>query len=189
MVDATLPLLSYVASSALATGQEPEKVGSGHHTLYPYGAYPTANGWMAVAVVSDKFWPRLCEGLGMGDLHGDSRLTTIQGRRAHMAMIESRLVEALSRLSQDEADRRLREAGVPHAPVRSVLEAIATPYVRARGLVADVPTPEGQYSVITGPLRAGGPLRPAPALGEHTAEVLREVLPEDSPLLTALLRP
>ena len=189
MVDATLPLLSYVASSALATGQEPEKVGSGHHTLYPYGAYPTANGWMAVAVVSDKFWPRLCEALGMGDLQSDSRLTTIQGRRAHIAKIESRLVEALSRLSQDEAGRRLREAGVPHAPVRSVLEAIATPYVRARGLVADVPTPEGQYSVITGPLRAGGPLRPAPALGEHTAEVLREVLPADSPLLTALLRP
>ncbi len=187
MVDATLPLLSYMASSALATGQEPEKVGSGHHTVYPYGAYPTSDGWMVVAVLSDKFWPRLCDALGLDALRDDRRLDINEGRRAHAREIDLALASALSDLSQQEADRRLRRTAVPHAPVRSVLEAITTPYVRGRGLVVEVPTAEGPYAVVTGPLRADRPLRAAPGLGEHTEEVLREVLPAGSPLLPAVL--
>jgi crotonobetainyl-CoA:carnitine CoA-transferase CaiB-like acyl-CoA transferase len=182
MVDATLPLLSYMASSALATGVEPEKVGSGHHTVYPYGAYPTADGWIAVAVLSDKFWPRLCGALEMDSLSGDPGLATNDGRRARSDEVEETLVAAFSRLTIDEAARRLRQAEVPHAPVRGVLDALATPYVRSRGMVVEVPTPEGPYSLITGPLAAGQVLRPAPSLGEHTNEVLEEILgPEVNP--------
>ncbi|HZD04731.1 MAG TPA: hypothetical protein VE173_07430, partial [Longimicrobiales bacterium] len=68
-----------------------------------------------------------------------------------------------------------------------VLQALATPYVQERGMVAEVAAPGGVYRVVEGPLRAAQPLRAAPSLGEHTAEVLSEVLGPQSPLLALLL--
>ena len=176
MVDATLPLLSYMGSAALATGVEPEKVGSGHHTVYPYGAYPAGDGWIVIAVLSDKFWPRLCEALGLDGLAGDVGLATNAGRRERSDEVDEALVAALSATTVEEACSRLREAGVPNGTVRGVLDALATPYVRGRGMVVEVATPEGPYSFITGPLAARSPLRSAPTLGQHTEDVLREAL-------------
>jgi len=93
----------------------------------------------------------------------------------------------LSRLTVEEVCARLADAGVPHAPVNGMVDALATPYVAERGMVAQVATPEGSYRTVRGPLNDGRPLRPAPGLGEHTAEVLRSVLPADAALLAELL--
>jgi crotonobetainyl-CoA:carnitine CoA-transferase CaiB-like acyl-CoA transferase len=182
MLDATLPLLSYMGSAALATGDEPEKVGSGHHTIYPYGAYPAGDGWIAIAVLSDKFWPRLCLALGLDALAGDAGLETNAGRRERSDEVDEALSAALSAMSVEEACGRLREAGVPNGAVRGVLDALATPYVQGRGMVVEVATPEGPYSFISGPLVGRSPLRPAPTLGQHTEEVLREALTAEAPL-------
>jgi crotonobetainyl-CoA:carnitine CoA-transferase CaiB-like acyl-CoA transferase len=187
MLDATLPLLSYMATAALLTGDEPAKVGSGHHTLEPYGAYPATDGWMVIAVLADKFWPRLCDALELDSLRHDARLVTNAGRDRFRNEVEQALAEATAGLSVGELDRRLLDAGVPHAPVLGILEALGTSYVRDRGIVADVSTAEGPYSVVRGPLRSSGPPRPAPSLGQHTEEVLREVLGPDSPILAAVL--
>jgi crotonobetainyl-CoA:carnitine CoA-transferase CaiB-like acyl-CoA transferase len=175
MVDATLPLLSYMATSALVTGVEPAKVGSGHHSLVPYGAYPVADGWIVVAVLSDKFWPRLCDAVGLELLRDDARLTTNEGRLRFSAEVDTAVAGALSRLSGAEAEARLGAAGVPHAPVLGVLDALSTPYVSSRGLVAGVDAGASSYRVVLGPFADRSRLRPAPRLGEHTDEVLREL--------------
>jgi crotonobetainyl-CoA:carnitine CoA-transferase CaiB-like acyl-CoA transferase len=184
MVDATLPLLSYMASTAVHTGIDPEPVASGHHSLCPYGGFPTADGWIVVAILADKFWPRLCDALDLHDLKGDPALASNAERKARAGEVETALTKALGTMSSAEAEARLAKAEVPYAPVRGILEALGTPYVRARNVVADIATPEGNYTVVRSPLRVDGDLAAAPALGQHTIEVLTEILGVDSPLVS-----
>jgi formyl-CoA transferase/CoA:oxalate CoA-transferase len=188
LVDATLTLTSYVATAASHLGVDPEPVGSGHHSVAPYRAYPTADGWLAIAVIGDGFWPRLVSALGLSvDVGDEVDLARNVARHAHREAVDDAVVRALASRTTAEAAALLAEAGVPHAPVNGMLDALRTPYVAAQGMVAEVATPQGPYRTVRGPLRDDRQLRPAPALGEHTAEVLREVLPAGSPLLADLL--
>jgi crotonobetainyl-CoA:carnitine CoA-transferase CaiB-like acyl-CoA transferase len=80
----------------------------------------------------------------------------------------------MAALTTPEALARLGVAGVPHAPVLGLLDALRSPYVQSRGIVCTVDAPEGSYGVVQGPLHDGRARRPAPALGEHTQEVLAD---------------
>lgn len=181
LFDATLTMLSYVATSAAGTGEEPPPVGSGHHTQVPYGAYPTRDGWIAVAVIGEKFWPPLLDALGLGD-EPVARLASNAVRRTHREAVDAAVAAALGGLTTAAASARLAAAGVPHAPVRSVLDALRSPYVVETGLVVDVAAAEGSYRRVRAPVADGLTLRPAPRLGEHTREVVAEVLDPDDPL-------
>jgi formyl-CoA transferase/CoA:oxalate CoA-transferase len=183
LVDAALSLLTYTATAALATGEEPGPVGSGHHSVVPYRAFATADGWVVVAVLGDKFWPKLCEALDLGELAGRPDLLTNTGRAAHRNEVDEAVELALGGLTTAGASQVLETAGVPHAPINTVLQALRTPYVDARGLVAGT----GTYHVVQGPLRDGRPARPAPGVGEHTAEIMTDLLGADSPELKEIL--
>lgn len=174
LLDATLPLLSYMATSTVFTGSEPGKVGSGHHSIVPYGAFPTTDGWIVIAVLSDRFWEPLCDALGLAELRTRAELTENRGRLAARDDVEAAVATATSQLTLDQASELLQVADVPHAPVNDLLEALDSAYVRQRGMVAQVRTPEGGYASVQGPLHAATSPRPAPLLGEHTDEVLRE---------------
>ncbi len=187
LLDAALSLLTYVATGAMATGVGPDPVGSGHQNIVPYRAFATADGWVVIAVLGDKFWPMLCRVLDLDELAARDDLRTNHQRTISRAEVNAAVEEAIGRLTTTEALRRLTAAGIPNAPINSMIEALATPYVKERGLVTEVASPEGTYQVVQGPLRDGRRPRPAPALGEHTAEVMRAVLPADSPDLATLL--
>lgn len=186
LFDATVSLLSYMATAALATGEDPAPVGSGHHSVAPYGAYPTADGWIVIAVIGEKFWPLMCRALDLDELAASPDLSSNPQRAAARDEVDAALAERLADLPTAEVQDRLTRHGVPHAPVNGVLEALGAPYVQARGIVADVPTDSGGYRVVQGPLRDGRPPRAAPRLGEHTVEVLGEVLGAQSPLFAKL---
>ena len=189
MLDASLPLLSYLATGALAAGEDPAKVGSGHPSLCPYGAFATADGWVVIAVLADKFWPRLCQTLGLERLAARSDLRDNPGRVRAREEVDGAVTEAVRVFTTEAVLAALRAAGVPHAPVRGIIETLGQDYVRERNIVANVHAPEGTYGVVQGPLRSGAVPGPAPALGEHTREVLEEVLGEDSSILEQVLRP
>jgi crotonobetainyl-CoA:carnitine CoA-transferase CaiB-like acyl-CoA transferase len=185
MLDSTLPLLAYLATSALSSDVDPAPVGSGHPSVCPYGAWPTEDGWIVIAVLSDKFWPPMCAALGLEGLAARPDLDTNAGRLAARDEIEAAISGATARLATPEAVAALREAGVPHAPVLSVIEALTAPYVRDRGLVARVDAPGGGYDVVPGPLWNKERVTAAPGLGEHTIEVLTELLGPESPIVEA----
>jgi crotonobetainyl-CoA:carnitine CoA-transferase CaiB-like acyl-CoA transferase len=188
LIDATYTLTSYVATAAAHLEANPAPVGSAHHSVVPYRAFPTTDGWITIAVIGDRFWPALVTALDvdLGPLAGQE-LGTNPARVTAREQVDEAVATATARLTTSEAAERLAAAGVPHAPVNGILDALRTPYVAARGFVAPVATAEGSYEVVRGPLHDGRPLRPAPGLGEHTTEVLREVLPAGSPLLASLL--
>lgn len=180
LFDATLSLLSYMATAALAEGQDPPRVGSGHHSVVPYGAYPTADGWMVIAVIGDRFFDRLCDALGLDDLADDAELRTNAGRAADRDRVDEAVATATAQLGTGELGTLLDEAGIPHAPIRGLTTALTSPYVQDRGLV-DTVAGDPPYSVVRGPLAdPEASARRAPGLGEHTDEVLGS-LPEPGP--------
>jgi crotonobetainyl-CoA:carnitine CoA-transferase CaiB-like acyl-CoA transferase len=187
LLDSALSLLAYLATSAMGTGTDPGPVGSGHHTIVPYRAFATADGWVVVAVIGDKFWPPLCRALGLEELAARDDLRTNRQRTAARHEVDAAVEKRLAALSTEETLKRLAAAGVPHAPLNTVLEAVASPYVQGTGMVKEVATPEGGYRVVQGPLRDGTDPRPAPGLGQHNREVLTELLDQDSPDLAALI--
>jgi formyl-CoA transferase/CoA:oxalate CoA-transferase len=187
LLDAALSLLSYIATAADAHGASPGPVGSGHHNIVPYRAFPTADGWVTVAVLGDKFWPLLCHALDRPDLADRHDLRTNATRTAARAEVDTAIEAALGTLTTAQAVERLKESGIPHAPVNTVLEALATPYVTSRGMVTEVRTTAGSYRVLQGPLRDGRGLRPAPDLGEHTKEIMSPILGPGSADLKEIL--
>ncbi len=176
LLDSAMSMLTYLATSAMGTGSDPAPVGSGHHNIVPYRAFATRDGWVVIAVIGDKFWPMLCEAIGLENLGSDDRLRTNLQRTEARREIDEAVEAAVGRFTTAEALELLREAGVPHGPLNTVLQAVATPYVQETGMVAEVETPEGSYRVVQGPLRSGPPSRHAPGLGEHTDEILAELL-------------
>lgn len=174
LFDATLSMLSYMATAALHDGADPSRVGAGHHAAVPYGAYPTNDGWVVIAVIGDRFFRRLIEALHLSELD-DPLLVTNASRSAQRARIDEAIAVATAMTSTDELAARLDAAGIPNAPIRGLLAALTGPYVQARGLVQTVAA-EPPYEVVRGPLAGHvGPLRPAPDLGEHTHEILIEL--------------
>jgi crotonobetainyl-CoA:carnitine CoA-transferase CaiB-like acyl-CoA transferase len=181
MLDATLPLLAYVGTTALATERDPEPVGSGHHNASPYGAYETSDGWVVIAALSDKFWLALCGALGLEEYAARADLATNVGRAAARGEVDAAVATKVAELTTAEALGRLGRAGVPHAPVNGAIAALTAPYVVERGLIERIDAPEGSYYVATTPLKEEGvKLSAAPAVGEHTEEVLGRGLVEGS---------
>lgn len=179
LLDSAMSLLAYMATSAMGTGVDPAPVGSGHHNIVPYRAFATRDGWVVVAVIGDKFWPLLCNAIGLEHLAGDDRFRTNPQRTDAREEVDAAVESAVARFSTEEALARLSVAGVPHGPLNTVLQAIAMPYVKETGMVGEVETSDGNYRVVQGPLRAGNSKRPAPTLGEHTNEILTELLGDE----------
>jgi formyl-CoA transferase/CoA:oxalate CoA-transferase len=176
LLDSTLPLLSYMAAHAWQTGHDPPKVGSGHHFVVPYGAFPALDGWIAIAALGDKFWAPLCDALDLPQLAADDELATGSGRHLHRARVEAAVAAATSTRLVDDLLARLADVGIPASPVLGVLEALRTEYVRRRGLVEIVETDEGPYPHIRGPFEdRARRSRPAPRLGQHDEEVRAEI--------------
>jgi crotonobetainyl-CoA:carnitine CoA-transferase CaiB-like acyl-CoA transferase len=176
MLDAALPLLAYVGTTALAAEHDPEPVGSGHHDASPYGAYATRDGWVVIAALSDKFWLALCGALGLEELALREDLATNVGRAVARSEVDGAVAAKVAELTTAEALAKLRRADVPHAPVNGAIAALTAPYVAERGLLERIDAPEGTYYVATTPLKEEDVrLSPAPAVGEHTNEVLERV--------------
>lgn len=172
LFDATLATLTYIATAALATGVEPEPVGAGHHSAVPYGAFPARDGWVALGLIGDRLFPALCDALGLAELGSDPRLNDGAARLAHRAHIEREVAARTVQMDRHEVVERLRLAGVPAAPVQTVLEALRSPYVQERGLVVPV-SGHTDYKVVRSPVPSTRTaISSAPTLGEHTDAIL-----------------
>jgi crotonobetainyl-CoA:carnitine CoA-transferase CaiB-like acyl-CoA transferase len=176
LFDAALAGLVNVAQAALSTGREPARWGNAHATIVPYQAFEGADRPFVVAVGNDAQWRRLCAAIGLDALGADPRLATNPGRIAHREEVAAALAARFRAAPAGEWLSRMEAAGVPCAPVQTVLEALADPAFPgvwemegpSYGRVGTVPSPL-RFSRTPASLR-----RPAPALGEHTAEVERD---------------
>lgn len=177
LLESTLALLVNQAQNAFVTGRAPRRMGSAHPTIVPYETFATADGEIAVAVGSERQWPRLCDALGAPELARDPRFATNGDRVEHRA--ELRPLLAARFLGRSTADWlcALDAADVPVGPVNDVVAAFAAPQAIARGMTVEVEHPAFgvlrqvgipiSFSATPGSIRTAPPL-----LGEHTDEIL-----------------
>jgi crotonobetainyl-CoA:carnitine CoA-transferase CaiB-like acyl-CoA transferase len=185
MLDAVLSLFADNAANVLTAGTRFGKFGSGHPDLVPYQAFPARDGWFVVACLSNAFFKRLCAALGREDLSNDPRYATNPSR------VERReeLVALLSAIFRENTCAHwiaLCEAhDIPACRVYTLDEIVAHPQIAANGLVVErEDAVRGRVRILGPPVKmsahAVGVERLAPAIGEHTAVVLREYGLDDS---------
>lgn len=144
------------------------------------GCHPTKAGFLYLSATTDRFWQALCAITGLDDLAADPRCATIRDRKAHAGLILPRLHAALAARTAEEWEVLMR-GRVPCAVVGRIEDMFGHPQVEAEALVAELPhAAHGAYRGLASPFRFGDapravPARGAPALGEHTDEVLREL--------------
>src|SRR5436309_3449288 len=124
MLDSVVSLLESVAMRALHSDEPIEPLGSDHALSAPYGTYRTADGEIAIAIANDALFSRFAETLGRREWPRDPRFATDAERARHRVALRSEIEKALDGLSSDDALSRLREAGIPAAPLLGVREAL-----------------------------------------------------------------
>jgi formyl-CoA transferase/CoA:oxalate CoA-transferase len=145
----------------------------------PYQVFPTSDGELMVAAGNDRIFGALAEALGATELAGDPRFRTNPGRVAHREELTALVAERLRERTTEEWTQRLRDAGVPAAPLATVADVAASPQTEALGMLQALEHPAIPELRLTAlPLSIDGSRvphrRPPPRLGEHTAEILRE---------------
>jgi crotonobetainyl-CoA:carnitine CoA-transferase CaiB-like acyl-CoA transferase len=179
LLDTALSMLNYMAIWTLNRDWAPQRHPSGaHQSLVPSQTFRTADGWIVIMVMKEKFWERLVERLDVPALRDDPRFRTFADRLTHRAQLGPLLEDAFRQRTTDAWLERLR-GHVPIAPVYTVAEALADEQAIARDMVVEVPHP------VFGPLRqVGCPIKidgaapryaPGAALGADTAAILAEV--------------
>jgi crotonobetainyl-CoA:carnitine CoA-transferase CaiB-like acyl-CoA transferase len=181
LLDCTIAAQVNVAQAYLTSGQVPERQGNAHLQIVPYQMFATADDWLILAVGNDGQWQRFCQAAERSDLAADARFTTntqrVQGRAELLPLLEP----VMRARTLAEWQKRLSEAGVPHAPVLDYQQLFRLPQGEARGWQVKVTDPTGKPVELVGsPLHMSGatlpPPRMPPALGGDTEEILRSVL-------------
>ena len=180
LLESTLAILVNQAQNAFVSGRAPGRLGNAHPNLVPYETFGTADGEVAIAVGSERQWPRLCDALGLPELAADERFATNGDRVERRAILRPILAARIGTRPTAEWLAALDAAEIPAGAINDVLAAFAAPQAQARGMTVDV-----EHPVLGSIRQAGIPFRlsatPAsirtapPLLGEHTAPILREL--------------
>ena len=184
LLDAQVAATSSMAMSYLVAGQMPVRVGLGSQLTAPYGDFDCADGKIMIAVGNDKQFVQLCHVLGCPELAQDERFATTSLRVTHKLVLLPLVAAILRQHSIAHWMPLLREAVVPSAPIYDFKQVYDDPQIQHRGLIKSLPHPlSGTLSMVGNPLNfSETPLeytRGPPLLGQHTSEVLREVLGMD----------
>jgi crotonobetainyl-CoA:carnitine CoA-transferase CaiB-like acyl-CoA transferase len=179
LFEGALALSVWEAAELWGTGRVPQPLGSAHRLTAPYQALRTGDGHITVGGNNQKLWQRLCEAIGRPELVSDERFETNEGRMANRAELVAELESALAARSTDEWVSVLIEAGVPCGPIHDYRQVFEDAHTQAREMEVRLQHPvEGEIRALGIPAKLsdtpGEIRRPAPLLGEHTAEVLRE---------------
>ena len=187
LLESTLAMLINQAQNAFATGQQPPRLGNAHPNIVPYETFATSDGQIAVAVGSERQWPRLCAALELDELASDPRFVDNDARVRHRDQLRPILAERFAEADSAHWLRLLDEAGVPSGPVNDVRAAFDQPQAQAREMRVSIDHPTlGPMPLIGLPYKFSATpasiRRAPPLLGEHSAEILAELGYDDAAL-------
>ena len=180
MLDCQVSMLNYMVTMHFLSGEDPHPIGNSHFVHVPYNTFSCSDGNIVIAVITDNFWQYLKELVGCPEFDS-SKYDTQPGRWEDRDMINNTLNKILSSNTCQYWLARLESKRIPCAPVNSLSQALSDEQVLHRNMVIDLKHPDGNKT--KGP---GNPIKlsrtndemftPAPTLGQHTDEVLTELL-------------
>ena len=175
-------VLGYQAINYFVGGKEPRRMGNAHPNIVPYDVFPVADGDIIIATGNDGQYRKLCDVLGVSELADDPRFATSKDRTTNRAVVQRNVLSDLRAASR--APSCCRNSMPPACPRgRSTLCATCSPIRRSSIAACEIETPNpkaksGATPGLRSPLIIDGEAtaspRPAPALGEHTDEVLSD---------------
>ncbi len=181
LLDTAVGLLNFQAQNHLLTGVVPRPYGSAHPSLVPYKNFPCRDGsWVFIAGGNDRLWQRLARSIGLAELAHDSRFATNVDRVSNRDELEAEIARCTAAHDRDALLSMLADAGVPATPVNTVDQVLRDPQMASRPAVKKMEHPKlGSLEVVGLPLAFSSMqaeiVRHAPAHGEHTGDVLKEL--------------
>jgi crotonobetainyl-CoA:carnitine CoA-transferase CaiB-like acyl-CoA transferase len=191
LLDCQVAVLAYQAMNYLSTGVPPGRTGNVHPNIVPYQPFPTADGDVIIACGNDNLFKKFCEVAACTHLLQDPRFATNADRVRNREQIEPIVAEIMSKRTTKAWVSALEAAGVPCGPINNLKEVFEEPQVKARGMLQELPhASAGKVPQVVSPMKfSGTPLEfssAPPVLGEHTDQVLREVLGRSEADIAAL---
>jgi crotonobetainyl-CoA:carnitine CoA-transferase CaiB-like acyl-CoA transferase len=179
LFEAALQQTYWHAATHFATGESPAPTGSAHLLAAPYQAFRASDGWINIGGANEANWQRIAEVLGHPEWRDDPRFANNAARMRNLDALTAAMDAVLVTRTKAEWTAVFDAAGVPVGPVHSIGEALAHPQTKARGMIVDLVHPQaGATRALGCPIHFSATpasvTRPAPMLGEHTREVLRE---------------
>jgi crotonobetainyl-CoA:carnitine CoA-transferase CaiB-like acyl-CoA transferase len=182
LVDSTVGVLSNQAMNYLVSGNVPKRIGNAHANIVPYQVFPAADGHIIVATGNDNQYVKFCNVIGGPELAQNPDYKDNVGRLKHRAELVGKLSALTARMKRDELLDKLEAQQVPAGPINDLDQVFNDPQVAHRGMKLAIKSKAAKAGTIPGvrtPIVIDGwraaSERPSPLLGEHTAEILREI--------------
>jgi crotonobetainyl-CoA:carnitine CoA-transferase CaiB-like acyl-CoA transferase len=182
LVDSQVGVLGNQALNFLVSGKVPKRIGNAHPNIVPYQVFPVADGHIIIATGNDNQFAKLCAVLGAPEISQEPRYLANSDRLANREELVARLSALTMRWSRADLLAKLESVQVPAGPINPLDQVFTDPQVVHRGMRIDRPSAAAKAGTIPGVrtpiIIAGKPMaaeRPSPQLGEHSAEILREI--------------
>jgi crotonobetainyl-CoA:carnitine CoA-transferase CaiB-like acyl-CoA transferase len=183
LLDVQVAMLANMGSNYLNSGKPPKRWGNAHPNIVPYQTFACSDGYIIVATGNDGQYQKFVEVGGRGDLAFHERYATNPLRVKNRDELVPLLAAMVLTQSRDFWIDKLEAVGVPCGPINNLDDVYQNPQVLARELVMEVPHPTaGKVKLVRSPMRMSGApsddasALPPPLLGQHTDEVLRDLL-------------
>ena len=195
MLDCQVALLEDALARYSATGKVPGPLGSRHPSITPFQQFRAADGYFVAGAGNESLWVRFCDAIGAPELKSDVRFKLNAERTANHTELEPILNRHFAACPRDHWLKLLGDAGVPCAPIANVAEVASNPHLEARQMILHAEHPSFDGLIVPGsPLKTAGkaaepsdaPNTRAPALGEHTERLLRDIAGYDTEKIAAL---
>ncbi|XP_028659807.1 succinate--hydroxymethylglutarate CoA-transferase isoform X2 [Erpetoichthys calabaricus] len=193
LLSSQVACLTHIGSNYLNSKKEAKRWGTAHESIVPYQGFKTQDGYLVVAAGNDKQFAKVCRILNMKQLVEDPKFKTntmrVQNRKELLAILSARFSEKTTK----EWLEMFEGTGVPYGPINSIKEVFSDPQVIHNRLVMEMDHPSSGKIAVPGPavhyndFEVTNPL-PPPLIGQHTTEILKNMLGYDNNTINDLLK-
>lgn len=181
MLDSLVAVLENAVVRYFATGETPKPLGARHPAITPFEAFASADGHVIIALGNDTLWTKFCEHVDRHELISDERFRTNADRTENHSELFPILSGIMSERKTDDWIDALGGIGVPCGPINAMDKVVSHPQVQAREMITRIAhSITGEVEVPGVPIKLsetpGDVEAPAPSLGEHTTEILIDLL-------------